>query len=265
MKNLSLILRIVAIVAALASAGLFFAAQGKLSEKQTQLESAQKATQATQAELETANGQIASLESQLNTEREALAETKRTLQSVQSEKDAAQQEVTRTQQQLREAKNQVSTLEDTARSLRADLVATEQKLAEASKEAEIAQLNERISELENANETLKTDLEAERASHRAITQATTKTLGTTGAAVQPASIGAKTTIASISAADGILILDNTPELGLTAGSQLTLIKDLKAYGKVQITKVTDTYAIANILPGSNTKELTEGATVKLLR
>ena len=74
-----------------------------------------------------------------------------------------------------------------------------------------------------------------------------------------------TTIASISPSDGILILDSTPELGLTTGLQLTLIKDLQSVGKVQIVKVTDTYAVANILPGSNTHVLSTGTTIQLLR
>ena len=76
MKNLSLILRIVAILAACAAAALFFVSKGKLAEQQTQLEQAREETQTIQAELETANSSIATISTQLASERKSLAETK---------------------------------------------------------------------------------------------------------------------------------------------------------------------------------------------
>lgn len=281
MKNLSLILRIAAILAAVGAAALFFISQGKLEEKQAALEKAQAATKATQAELSTANEQIASLESRIATERQSLADTKRQLEAVRSEMYTAKQEVTRTQQQLRESKKQAQELEDTARRLRSDLVKTEQALAAASKEAELALLADRINELEKANDTLTQEVNQAKArassggssAQRSSAPGTPVTAASysqalaanTGAAVQPASIGAEATIASVSSSDGIIILKNSAELGLTPGMQVTLIQDLKALGKVQITKVTNGYAIANILPGANIRKLSTGDTVKLLR
>jgi septal ring factor EnvC (AmiA/AmiB activator) len=278
MKSLSLILRIVAILAAAAAVALFFTSKGKLAEKQTELEQAQAVTQATKGELETANGQIASLETQLSTERKSLADTKGKLESVRSEMYTAKQEVTRTQQQLRETKSTIADLEDTATRLREDLVKTEKSLASASKESEIAELNDRIEELAKANDTLKQDLIAAEAYTRSRprTAPTSRTQTGTGdykssfspsmaPPVQPASIGTETTIASISSNDGIIVLDTTAELGLSAGSQITLVQGFKALGKIQITEVTEKFAIANILPGTSTRGLSAGATVKLLR
>ena len=51
MNSLSLILRILTIVAAVAAGAIFYVSKGKLAEKQTQLEASQAATKATQAEL----------------------------------------------------------------------------------------------------------------------------------------------------------------------------------------------------------------------
>ncbi|MGJ8652219.1 MAG: hypothetical protein ACSHX8_02995 [Opitutaceae bacterium] len=282
MKSLSSILRIVAIIAAIVSAALFFISQGKLKEKQAQLESAQSTTQAVRTELETANTQITSLESNLGSEREAHAEVKRNLEAMRSEMYTAKQEVTSTQQQLREAKNQIETLTDTAKRLRTELVASEQELAAASKEGEIAQLNERIAELEKANKQLESDLKAEKKAHAvnaggmqsgsplnnaaaSMTASSYQMNSGTTAAVAPASIGQSTTIEALDSSNGIIILKASPELALAPGQEIKLVKDLKAVGNIQITSVSNGFAVANILSGTKTRALTVGTSVDLLR
>lgn len=274
MKSLSIILRIVAIVAAAAAVALFFMSKGKLAEKQTALQNAQAATQAVQAELETANSQITSVQSQLATERKSLADTKGKLESIRSEMYTAKQEVTRTQQQLKETKSVIDKLEDDATRLRAELVNTEESLAQASKEAELAQLNERIEELAKANDTLKQDLMAAESLARSTSSRKDSSTAASGGqkagftpnmapAAQPASIGAATTVASISTENGIIVLNSTPDLGLSTGAEVTLIQDLTALGKIKITQVTNSLAVANILPGTKLK-LNAGDTVKIL-
>jgi len=276
MKNLSLVLRIIAILASAAAVALFFTSKGKLAEKQTSLEQAQAVTQATQSELETANSKITSLGKQLSTERQSLADTKGKLESIRSEMYTAKQEVTRTQQQLKETKNTISELENVATRLRTDLVKTEESLASASKEAELAQLNERIEELAKSNDSLKQDLLAS-AELQQSASAISETANTAVArgyqsgftpsstvAVQPATIGAATTVASISTADGIIILNAAPELGLSVGSEITLIQGLKALGKIRITQVTEQLVVANILPGTALRGLYKGDTIKVL-
>jgi septal ring factor EnvC (AmiA/AmiB activator) len=276
MKNLSLVLRIVAILASAAAVALFFISKGKLAEKQTSLEQAQAMTQATQSELETANSKITSLGTQLSTERKSLADTKGKLESIRSEMYTAKQQVTRTQQQLKETKKTISELENTATRLRTDLVKTEESLASASKEAELAQLDERIKELVKSNDTLKQDLLASEELQQS-TSTTRKPASTviangyqsgftpnSAAAVLPASIGAATTVASISTSDGIIILDASPELGLSVGSEITLIQNLKALGKIRIIQVNEQLAVANILPGTRLRGLSKGDTIKVM-
>jgi flagellar motility protein MotE (MotC chaperone) len=274
MKNLSLILRIVAILASAAAVTLFFISKGKLAEKQTSLEQAQAVTQATQSELETANSKITSLGTQLSTERQSLADTKGKLESIRSEMYTAKQQVTRTQQQLKETKNTIAELENTATRLRTDLVKTEESLASASKEAELAQLGERIEELAKINDTLKQDLLASAGLQQSATPEPVSNAVARGyqsgftpsstVAVQPATIGAATTVASISTSDGIIILDASPELGLSVGSEITLVQDLKALGKIRIIQVTEQLAVANILPGTRLRGLSKGDTIKVM-
>ena len=274
MKNLSLILRIVAILASAAAVALFFISKGKLAEKQTSLEQAQAVTRATQSELETANSKITSLGTQLSTERQSLADTKGKLESIRSEMYTAKQQVTRTQQQLKETKNTIAELENAATRLRTDLVKTEESLASASKEAELAQLGERIEELAKINDTLKQDLLAsaglqqsaapEPASNAVASGYQSGFTPSSTVAVQPATIGAATTVASISTSDGIIILDASPELGLSVGSEITLVQDLKALGKIRITQVTEQLAVANILPGTRLRGLSKGDTIKVM-
>jgi len=277
MKRLSLVLRISAIVAAVAAAGLFFMAQGKLTEKQAEVDAANASTQQVQNELNQANSDIQSLEASLAEEREALASSKRDLETVRSEMYTAKQEVTRTQQQLREANQELGKLKDDNKKLRADLLLIEQSLAKASKEGEIAQLNERIKELEAANNSLTSELQSAKAisSARKVSSSASALRAdglpvvnppvNNSPAVQPASIGTKTTIASIDAQNGLIVLNTTPELGLIRGLEITLVKDLKALGNVQVSALKDGFAIANILPGAKTHEMVAGSTVSLLR
>ena len=84
-------------------------------------------------------------------------------------------------------------------------------------------------------------------------------------ALPTASIGAETTIESLSAANGLIALANSPELGLSPGTTVTIIKKLKALGKIQVSQVSDDLVLANLLPGAKTHEMVAGTTVSLLR
>ena len=280
MNSLSMILRILAVVAAIAATGLFFAGKGKLAEMQAIAQKAEQATAAVQAELTTANEQISALEGSLKSERDALANEKRKLESMRSEMYTARQEVSRTQQQLSKAKKSIADLESTTRRLREDLLRSEQSLATASKEGEIAQLNERIAELEESNADLKESLEkakvtssTSRSTEGSVTSSKMASassesgnlIATKTQALPAASIGPETTIESLSAKNGLIALANSPELGLSTGTTVTIIKKLRALGKIQVSQVSEDLVLANLLPGAKTRELTAGTTVSLFR
>jgi len=282
MNSLSMILRILAVVAAISATALFFASKGKLAEQQTVAQKAKQATVAVQAELTAANEQITLLEGSLYNERDALANEKRKVESMRSEMYTARQEVSRTQRQVSEAMKSIAELESTARRLRTDLLQSEQSLASSSKEDEVEQLIERVAELEESNADLKESLEdakvtsstsrapeyPESSSKIASIATSTYSSGFTATksqALPTASIGAETTIESLSAANGLIALANSPELGLSPGTTVTIIKKLKALGKIQVSQVSDDLILANFLPGAKTHEMIAGMTVSLLR
>jgi myosin heavy subunit len=282
MNSLSMILRILAVVAAISATALFFVSKGKLAEQQAVAQKAEKATVAVQAELTASSEQISSLEGSLNNERDALANEKRKLESMRSEMYTARQEVSRTQRQVSEAKKRVAELEVTARRLRTDLLQSEKSLANSSKEDEVKQLIERVAELEENNADLKESLEdakvasstslapehSESSSKIASIATPTYSSGFTATksqALPTTSIGAETTIESLSARNGLIALANNPELGLSPGTTVTVVKRLKALGKIQVSQVSDDLVLANLLPGAKTREMVAGTTVSLLR
>lgn len=275
MKNLSLILRILAIVAAIAATALFFISKGKLAEKQTQLTNTREVLASTETELSDTKNTLQRTETQLKREQKNLAETEQELEEIRSDLYSSEQEVARLKNDIKEADSEIASLKDTTKELRSDLVATQEELANASREAEINQLNQRIAELEEKNEELMVDLEAKTAIAEAVTtkKETAESMKDIDTSIGSLSLGGEpiqrikleTTVNSISTADGLIVLDSKPELGLTAGQTITLVQDLKSVGKVQIERVEEDYAVANILPGSTgTKKLSSGSKVQLL-
>ena len=275
-----MILRILAVVAAISATALFFVSKGKLAEQQAVAQKAEKATVAVQAELTDANEQISALEGSLSNERDALSNEKRKLESMRSEMYTARQEVSRTQRQVSVAKKSIAELESTARRLRSDLLQSEQSLASTGKEDEVEQLIERVAELEKSNADLEESLEDAKVtssqsrapegtggSNKTASAVTYKSgfTATKSHALPAASIGAETTIESLSARNGLIALANSPELGLSPGTTVTIVKKLKALGKIQVSQVTDGLVLADLLPGAKTQEMVAGTTVSLLR
>lgn len=278
MKNLSLILRIVAVVAAIAATTLFFISKGKLAEKDSQLTQTKQVLASTQSDLADTNKTLERTESELKTERDTLARTEDTLRGVRSELAVAEEDARRNKEQLDQTREQVANLERTTRELRADLLSTQEALAAADREAEINQLNAQIAEIENRNRELTLELEAKTVIAEAASAQNVARGGPSGIEAIDTSVAAlvpgqpmgsrlklETTINSIRAADGLIVLNTTEELGLTEGQTITLIQNMKSVGKVQIQTIEEGYAIANILPnGSGAKKLSAGSTVQIL-
>lgn len=278
MNSLSLILRILAITAAVAAGVLFYMGKGKLAEQKASMEAAQAATVVVQGELSGANEQIATLESQLSDERSALSQAKRDLENTRSEMYTARQEVNRTQQQLSQARGNITELEDAAKRLRSELIEVEQSLAVSNRAAdELTAVKERVANLEARNSELTAELAAAKTptSSRQTTGNASLPSGsgnyssgfvpTAGQPLPSVSIGPETTVQSISAESGLIVLANTPELQLSPGNQVTIIQNMKALGKISVTQTTDEFVVANILPGAKARGLSAGSSIKLLR
>ncbi|MGB0415539.1 MAG: hypothetical protein ACPGKS_01685 [Coraliomargarita sp.] len=282
MNSLSLILRIIAILAAVASAGLFFMSSGKLKEKESQLTTTQQSLASTQSELGTANEKVTSLTASVNAEKKAASDFKAQVESLRSELYTAKQETTRAQTQLSQSKSQIAQLENEKSQLNSEILSVREQ-ANASQESapslsqgEIDALEQRVEMLEGQNQDLKDELSVFQAKAVAINAG--KPRGTNGeaaaagaynlntaSAVQPATLGSEATITKVSAEDGLVVLSASPDLDLNAGLEITLVKDLKALGKVQVVEAEGSYALANILPGTNAAKLQEGSVVNLLR
>ena len=285
MNSLSLMLRMIAILAAATSVVLFVISNGKLAEQQAALKQAQATSRATQTELELANTEIASLKTERSTERNRLADFKAQIESSRSEAYTVKSELNRTQEQLKNTESKIVAFENATIRLREALINSERSLVATSKESEIAQLQERIQELATANDALQQEIAAAEAfgddhttpnippaADLESTQTTPEPSAyrssfTTNieSAVKPASIGVSTVVSSISTADGIIVLDSRPGLGLTIGSEIMLIEGLTALGKVKVTELTERFTVANILPGAKLHRLSKGDNVKILR
>lgn len=277
MKNFSLILRILAVIAAIAATTLFFISKGKFAELDSELKRTQGVLASTQSELGETKNTLTRTETQLKREQKTFAETEAKLDETESKLYASQQEVARTKNDLKDANTEIAELKNTTRDLRADLVTTQKELANASRQAEINQLNQRIAELELENQEIMVELESKQAIVKAMNTRNEKAAAQSQVNIStmliPLSpdgepigrIRLETTVNSISPADGLIVLDTFPEFDFADGQTITLVQDLKAVGKIQIQKVEEGYAVANILPGSTgANKLRSGSKVQLL-
>jgi uncharacterized Zn ribbon protein/archaellum component FlaC len=276
MNSTTLIFRIVAILAVCGAAVQFFIAKSKIEERDAKISAAVTAHEQTKAELTTANTEISTLNTKLIEGRKALGDSKREIESVRSEMYMAKQEVSRTKAQLNQAKDDLNELEADLKDTRSKLVNAERAVIAADKTVEVAALKKRIKELESANMDLDDELNFLKSKAEALAKAREEkssgsisvngyTINQGGAAVQPATIGEDVTIASISREDGLIVFNNSAALNLAPGATVTVIQDMKALGKVQVSQVKPAYTVANILPGTNAWSIDSGSTVKILR
>lgn len=272
MNRISILLRIIAIIAASAACILFFISKGKLAEEVFARKAAEEASRQIQAELTEADNQIENLNSRLKTEQEVLSDTKRKLASTRSEMYTARQEVSRTQQQLSIAKNDIKRLEESAKRLRSDLLQAEQSLASASNEIEIENLNLRIAELSESNAKLEESLQnivsinnsTNQNSEQAVSSNSLSELYSTPShTAKPVSVfGPEAEILSMK--NGFIVLSNNTNLGLVAGAKANMIQKKRAIGSIQVVETNNEMILANILPGSNTSAINAGGTITIL-
>ena len=271
MNRISLLLRVIAIIAAGTACILFFISKGKLAEEVAARKVADKVTKETQAELAKASKEIDNLSTSLKREQEALSDTNRKLENTRSEMYTARQEVSRAQQQLSAAKISIENLEENSKLLRNDLLQAEQSLALNNSEVELENLNVQIAELKRNNADLKESLETalsgigknnnhkESAEEDSLSSIYDETVITT-ATTSP--FGPETEVLSLK--DGLIVLSNDASLGLVAGKQAKMIQKKRSVGTIQVIKTDNEMILASILPGANTNALTAGATISIL-
>ena len=270
MNRISLLLRVIAIIAAGTACILFFISKGKLAEEVAARKAADKVTRETQAELAKANEEIDNLSTSLKREQEALSDTNRKLENTRSEMYTARQEVSRAQQQLSVAKKSIENLEEKAKLLRNDLLQAEQSLALNNNDIELENLNNQITKLKKNNADLEEALEIALSGMgdnnlQELTEQDSLSMSYGDSVITTATIspfGPETEVLSLK--DGIIVLSNDASLGLVAGTQAKMIQKRRSVGSIQVIKTDSKMILASILPGANTNALTAGATISIL-
>ena len=294
MNALSMLLRILALLAAVAAAGLFYIGTGKLAEQEAATKTAQEAYETVQTNLQNTNEEMVKLEKKLSDERKALAAEKSKLETTRSEMYTARQELSRMQQQLTQSKENIEKLKSDTSELRKKLLAAEQQLVGSDDAARAAELAKLVESLEAKNAELAESLEAAKAEVAVATAKNTATgMGATSgnsslgrwqsatpgqtftyssqlnpdtdASLPVASIGPTANIVSSSPRDGLIVLANDGSLGLAPGVQVKLVRELQALGSIQIVEVRSDLILANILPGAKTNAMSAGSQVQLMR
>ena len=275
MNYLSLILRIVAILAAIAAGMLYLLLAGKLDEKEKKLAQVQTELQILLDKNETADLEISELQEDLTEENKLIEEANIKLEEAKAKLVAEMQESQRVQKKLIETQQKVTQQEETITRLRQELVNAESLFAAASQENLVAQLEERIEELTAANSQLrdeiktstlpsKEDSPVDTESKTNVTpseQFTVRTL----TADEANSIKEEAKIASLRTENGIIVLDSGEQTSLETGTTVDLAKASTVIARVKIINVNGSLAIAYIRPGANLSDLSKGDTVKILR
>lgn len=271
MNTVSLVLRIVAIIAGITAGALFFVSQGKLKDKHEQLVATQDELSKTTTSRDEAKAEAAALNGKLKTAERQGERLTTQLDTARTEADTTRRELNSAKSKLDTANDKIASLNTSVTDLNSKLSKAEQDVLAADKTEELAALNERIAALTTENTTIKDELNVAESKLKSYTAGREEkapsvlTNYNTTEAVRSAKLADNVTIASVNSSNGIVVLDAAPELGLAPGMNVTLIQDLKALGRVRVAKVDDNFAVANILPGTSASRLKEGSVVDILR
>lgn len=276
MNYLSLILRIVAILGAIVAGALYFLSADRLGNKEEKIVQMQAELQLLLDKNESADLEIAELQENLIAKTKLVEEAEVKLEEDRAKLVVEMQESQRTQKKLIEAQKEITQLEEMTTRLRKELINAENLFAAASQESLIAQLKERIGELATSNaqlrdqmKTLATPSNDEDSSIDP--EAETKTTGPYKFGFKkltPEKVNAikeETKIASLSIANGIIVLNTDKQLNLVPGETINLVKATEIIAQVEIININGPLAIAYIKPGAKLNGLSKDDIVKILR
>ena len=261
MSYLSLIFRIIAFFSAAVACILYFLTVDKVEEKEKEVLKIQAELQSFIDRNDSVSLEIGELQKKLAVKAKLVDEAKIQVEEAKAELVAEMQEGQRIQNKLIESQKEVSQLEETITRLRKELLNAEDMYAASSQEGVIAQLSDRIEELTTANNQLKDKILALEKSTGTPAQSDVQKL-------TPDEIDAieeETKIASLSKANGIIVLNADEKLNLKPGTLVKLINRSKVVAEIKVININGSLAIANILPGAQLDELSKGDTVKILR
>lgn len=275
MNFLSLTFRIIAILSAGIAGTLYFLTADKIEEKDKEIARVRSELQTLIDKNENMSLEVSEFQEKLLENTKLTEEAQIKVEEAKAELIAEMQENQRLQNKIIDTQRQISRLEETTNRLREELLNAENESANASQEGVIAQLSDRIEELMRENEKLKDEISTLKGPTGDIASNadldSTNVVELTPFSVRTLTLDEanaikdKTSVASLSAENGIIVLNAGPKLNFNPGLVVELVKGLEVIARVKVINTKDSLAIANILPGAKLDGLSKGDTVKILR
>jgi len=270
MKALSLILRVVAILGAVAAVALFMMVQGKVEDKENELVAAQAQLSTTQGEKENLAADKAALQSQVKELEAKVADQTSIISRINTNLSEAQRKTSTLESDLEKTKSTLETRESEIAQLKKDIVNAQllgnnNEDEAGDEEADDGKVAELTTQLQAANDTI-ADLRAD------LETATTQLedLRETFKSVRSAAEEATTGVREISRANfqtvqvlqarpesGLVVIDLGTNRGAKVNEKVDLTRNNELVANLNITRVFPDYSLAAILPGSPEPKLLE--------
>ena len=264
MNITSLILRILAVVGAIAAAVLFFMIEGQKEEIENEL------TQ-TRTTLEQTRGNLSEMTEDRDAERTRA-------DNLQNELDQANRRISQLEIRLRETQEELRTSENNLREARREIASLESErdrvqtqLSEAQREIEDIQNTHarRITELQNRVSQLQDDLEAAEEGGVGIPDdlfADGDLFGGEDVAPpEPAPVGPiRGMIGSVGPESSFVILDLGSADGIRDNARLMILRGDEAIGQAVVSRVQDNAAVAQVQPGTLRQSIRTGDSFRTL-
>ncbi len=242
MKILSYLLPGGAILAGFAAIAAWFLTNGKLDQKQSELDALNNRLTSTQADLGDARDQLASLQSDLQVTRQDLAASKQQVTRFQDDYYRATQEVTQLQNALKSEQAAVEKLVSDNDRLRREILAVKSAPPPDIDNSEVVRgYKQKIAEMEQEIRDLQGNL-----SNTPMTTASRINLPASGGSQPLPASGAGSITANVAAVrpeQGIVVLDRGFRDGVQRNQEYALLHNGNRLGKIRVTALTDSGAV----------------------
>ncbi|MGA2052742.1 MAG: hypothetical protein ABSH19_05460 [Opitutales bacterium] len=255
MNAVSQALRIIAIVAALATAGLYFLSEQKTNQVKALAQTANTKLQAAQQSLADANAKIAS--------------DAQDLQNVTADRDKAKADAANYATLLTQARNAADTATHAAQDKDAQIQDLNTQIASLKQQvASIDDLKQQIATLQAAAQAAQSSSSTSTGASATPDQSagnTTATGNTTASTAAFSTTATPTQIIQLDGRHGLIVVGVGSNSGIANDAQLVLQKSGVKIAEIQVTDAEPDYSVAMILTGSTVKALKKGDTVDFLR
>lgn len=242
MKILAHLLPGGAILAGIAALAAWVLTNGKLDQKQAQLDTLNNRLASTQADLGDARDQIASLQSDLKVTRQDLAASKQQVTRFQDDFYRASQEVTKLQNNLRQEQAAVETLTSDNDRLKREILAVKSAPPPDIDDSEVVRgYKQKIAEMEAEIRDLQ-----DRLSGAPMTIADRPSVESSRIDRPTAPSGAGSISAIVAAVrpdEGMVVFDRGYRDGIQRNQEYALLRNGASIGKVRVTALTDSGSV----------------------